>query len=1005
LRVPPETRLIDWLREVQDVLTRMLQYEYVSLRRIRTWAKDFVSPAMFESILDFTNYPTDGSGDGRGSGSAVRLETAEFGQSTHYPLAVMVDAGRGLLFRALYDEGRFEGTTVERALSHVSRLLSGMAQGLEGRVGELSVLSPGERHQLVHEWNDTSVGVGGGTVVDRFVARSLVQPEAVAVVDGVEHWSYGELDRRSSALGGHLRSLGVSRGCWVGVGVRRGMGMALAVLAVTKAGGAYVPLPSAYPEARARWILSSLGVAHLVTDSEGLERYAAPGAVASLREVVCLDRQEDAEAAGGVRVWGWRARAGEVAGAGPEPGDFAYVIFTSGSTGTPKGVMVRHRPVVNLVEWMNRRFGVGPGDRLLFVTSLGFDLSVYDLFGMLAAGATVRVARAEELRDPERLVERLVGDRITCWDSAPAALQQLAAYFPEAGGEVLRLVLLSGDWVPLALPGQVTASFPRARVVALGGATEATVWSNFHAVERVPEWWTSVPYGRPLGNARYHVLGEGLAPCPVGVAGDLYIGGPCLAWGYAGRPGLTAERFVLDPWGEPGGCLYATGDRARRWADGTLEFLGRLDHQVKVRGFRIELGEVEAVLAEHPAVGQVAVVAREQGAAGKRLVAYVTGRDGDPAPGAGELRRALGERLPEYMVPSAFVALERLPLTANGKVDRQALPEPEGERPQLATPYARTRTPVEDVLAALWQELLGVETVGRHDNFFELGGDSILATRIVARVRTATGADLALGDLFAAPTVAGMAALVATSHGVPEPGLGAIAATDAGEEDGIPLSVGQRGLWLQWRLNPSSGAYNIAGNLRIAGDLPVGALGQALGEIVRRHETLRTRFEMRAGTPVQVVERAGRVRLPVADLTALDSADAFAEAEREAAAESAFRFDLRRSPPVRFRVLRLSERETLLTVSIHHIAADGWSVGVLLAELGSLYRDLAAGRPSLLRPLPVQYAQYARWQRERLAGEAFEGHLAYWRERLDGALATELPPDRRRRPRRGYRGA
>jgi amino acid adenylation domain-containing protein len=438
--------------------------------------------------------------------------------------------------------------------------------------------------------------------------------------------------------------------------------------------------------------------------------------------------------------------------------NLAYVIFTSGSTGEPKGVMVRHASAVNVIDWVNRTFGVGPDDRLLFVTSLTFDLSVYDIFGTLAAGASVHVASRAELRDPQRLVTLLSDGHVTFWDSAPASLQQLAPLFPPAAaGSRLRLVFLSGDWIPLRLPDEVRAAFPPARVVSLGGATEATVWSNFFPVGRVEEHWASIPYGRPIQNARYHVLDARLDPCPVGVPGDLYIGGPCLADGYT-DPKLTAVKFIPDPHSSgPGARLYRTGDLARYWPGGDLEFLGRADNQVKVRGFRIELGEIEAALAGHPAVREAAAAVRADAGGERRLVGYVVARDGHQ-PTTSELRNHLKESVPEYMVPSAFVVLDALPLSANGKLDRKALPMPDASRPALAEEFMAPRGEVEQTICDVWQEALGVERVGVNDNFFELGGHSLLMVRVHSRLRELLRSDVTMVDLFKYPTVRALAA-------------------------------------------------------------------------------------------------------------------------------------------------------------------------------------------------------------------------------------------------------
>jgi amino acid adenylation domain-containing protein len=468
------------------------------------------------------------------------------------------------------------------------------------------------------------------------------------------------------------------------------------------------------------------------------------------------------------RVWtNWHLDRCPDGGLAPlaTPDDVAYVIHTSGSTGAPKGVVICHEAAVNLIDWVNRTFRVGPGDRVLFVTSLCFDLSVYDVFGMLAAGGTIQVPPEPDVRDGERLL-RLLRDRpVTFWDSAPAAFQQLvpALSSSEPGGNVerLRLVFLSGDWIPVTLPDTIGAAFPNAGVISLGGATEATIWSNYYPVGEVDLSWPSIPYGRPIQNAQYYVLDSYLNLCPIGAPGDLYIGGTCLATGYANSPGLTASKFIPCPFGDrPGARLYRTGDMARFLPDGNIEFLGRSDLQVKVRGFRIELGEVEAALAQYPAVQDAVVLAREDGPGDRRLVAYVVPKEGRTV-AVDEVRRFLQEKLPEYMVPSLFVTLGALPLTPNGKVDRRALPQPDRTRPDLAKEFVPPRTPVEEMLADVWAQVLGIERIGVHDSFFDLGGHSLLATQVVSRVCDTFRVDLVLRSFFEAPTVAGLAQTVA----------------------------------------------------------------------------------------------------------------------------------------------------------------------------------------------------------------------------------------------------
>jgi amino acid adenylation domain-containing protein len=694
------------------------------------------------------------------------------------------------------------------------------------------------------------------------------------------------------------------------------------------------------------------------------------------------------------------------------PEDLAYIIHTSGSTGQPKGIAVQHRPVANLFAWLNPAFGIGPDDRVLFVTSLCFDLSVYDIFGLLAAGGCVHVASEDELRDAEALTRLLVEEPITLWDSAPAALVRLAPLFPAkpAAHSRLRRVMLSGDWIPVTLPDRVRAAFPHAVVTSLGGATEATVWSNWYPIGEVDPTWPSIPYGRPIDNARYHVLDAGLLPCPIGVPGDLYIGGEVLCVGYSHQPAVTAAAFLPDPFsGVPGARIYRTGDRARWFADGNLEFLGRVDQQVKIRGFRIELGEIEVALARHPEIREAVVLAREDVPGDKRLVAYVVPVVGAVAPAAGELREFLRHGLPDYMIPAAFVELDHLPVTANGKLDRRALPAPRWDHAEEGEEIELPVTTTERLLAGLWSEILGVDPVGRNDDFFDLGGHSLLATQLVARLREVFGAEVPLRAVFQAPSLADLAAeidaIVAELAAKREDGS---APADSGpvlrpvpREGMLPLSASQLRQWFLVQLDPGSAAYNLPVTVQLDGDLRVDALAAALGEIVRRHEALRTTFDSAGGRPYAVIAPALDLPLtpplPVADLSSLPEGEREAEARRLAGDDLGRPFDLVRGPLLRTTLIRLGAAGHVLAVTFHHIVFDGSSLGVFLRELAALYEAFAAGRPSPLPELPVQYVDYAAWQREWMEGPGLAGQLDYWKRQLASApRVLDLPTDRPR---------
>ncbi|HKH46811.1 MAG TPA: amino acid adenylation domain-containing protein, partial [Thermoanaerobaculia bacterium] len=891
---------------------------------------------------------------------------------------ILHESGEGVGGGLEFDTAFFDRTTALRLLTQLRTLLDGIAADSSCPVAELPLLPAAERHQVLAEWNDTVVDREEAALIhELFEVWAERTPGAVAAVCGGESMTYRELQERANRLAHHLAHLGIGPGSLVGIHLRRGLPMIPAVLAVLKAGAAYVPLEIGHPPARLQRLLGTLDISCVLTETAQL------GVLPSLKDVVCLDRMD---------LEGYEPSAPPRRSTAD---DLAYVIFTSGSTGTPKGVMVRHRPVVNLLRWAHRTFEFSPADRALFVTSLAFDLSVFDIFGLLGAGGSIRIATEEEIRDPQRLLKALAEEPITFWDSAPAALEQTVPFLsgmdPQAC-PALRLVFLSGDWIPVTLPGRVRERFPSAQVISLGGATEATVWSNVFPIERVDPAWTSIPYGRPIENARYHVLDAQLAPIPVGVPGDLYIGGDCLADGYAREPELTAGKFLPDPWSTtPGARLYRTGDRARYRPDGNLEFLGRLDHQVKIRGFRIELGEIEAALLALPGVREAVVVVRPNTSNDLRLVAYVTG---DAV--VDTLRPALRERLPEPMVPSAFVALAALPLTPNGKVDRKALPDPEQQSAEEG--YLAPRTPVEEVLAGLWADLLGRERVGVADHFFELGGHSLLATQVISRLREAFGVEIPLRELFEAPTPADLAVRLeaARRSGAAPPAPPLLPVPRAGDP---PLSFAQERLWFLDQLEPGSPAYNIPGAVEITGDLDGAVLAAALRTVLDRHEVLRTVFPVVDGEPRQRILAALEVGLPLLDLAGLPPDLRRSEAERLAGEHALLRFDLTRGPLLDARLLRLDSGHHRLLVVLHHVICDGWSLPLLVRETGALYA--AAQLPEL----PVQYADFAVWQRQVVAASG-QSEIAWWQDRLSGEIVPlELPTDRARPPVQTFRGA
>jgi amino acid adenylation domain-containing protein len=790
--------------------------------------------------------------------------------------------------------------------------------------------------------------------------------------------TYGELAARANALGRRIRDLGAKPNELVAVVMEKGWEQVVGVLAVLAAGAAYLPIDPDLPRARRFLLFANAGVRVALTQPHLAEKLEWPEEMARL--VVAREDSPSAEEARPFPA---------VQGAA----DLAYVIYTSGSTGNPKGVMIDHRGALNTVVDVNERYGVTAEDRVLALSSLSFDLSVYDVFGLLAVGGAVVLPEAGKSRDPQHWAELVDRHGVTLWDTVPALMEMLVDYGEVTGYRApsLRLVMMSGDWIPLRLPERIRQLSPGVTVYSMGGATEASIWSIFFPIGEIDPSWRSVPYGRAMRNQTFHVLDKDLLHRPVGVPGNLYIGGIGLALGYWGDAEKTASSFLTDPW--TGERLYRTGDLGRYFPDGNIEFLGREDFQVKVGGFRIELGEIEAALSRHPGIREALALAVAGERGGRRLIAYVVPAL-EAAPDAGELRAFLGDQLPAYMVPADFVFLEAFPLTSNGKVDRQALPVPEGGPEAVESAFTPPSGLVEEMLAGFFREVLRLDRVGAGDDFFELGGNSLLATQVTSRLRAGFNVDLPLRTVFEKPRLGELARAIeqrmTEGSAAAEPLLPRPA-----DAPPAALSFAQQRLWFLDQLEPGSAMYNLPVAVRLTGDLDRTALAAALTEIVRRHQVLRTTYRVDAGLPVQVVGPLPAVPLPVVDLAGLPAAAREGEAARLGRDGARRPFDLARDPMIRVALLALGAAEHLALVTQHHIASDGWSIGVLLRELGALYAAAREGRPSPLPEPGIQYADFAVWQRRRLSGERLAALLGFWRRQLaDAPPALELPVDR-----------
>ncbi|HEY0172167.1 MAG TPA: amino acid adenylation domain-containing protein, partial [Pyrinomonadaceae bacterium] len=987
----------------------------------------------------------------------ITVEPLDFDAGiARFDLETMVnesESGLGVLFR--YNTDLFEEATIARMWGHFSNILEGVVADPEQKVSALPLLTEDERRMLV-EWNQTGRDYPKEQTVARlFEEQAGRTPEATAVRFAGDRLTYRELNGRANRLAHHLRSLGIGAESLVAVCMERSVEMVVALLGVLKAGGAYVPLDPEYPRQRLDFIIEETQAPLLLTQ-EHLRERIAPGRA----RVVALDAEAEAIAGRPTDDLAPQAHADNL----------AYVIYTSGSTGRPKGVAIAHRSAAAFIDWVGGVFTPEQLAGVLASTSICFDLSVFEIFGTLCHGGAVILAK-----DALQLPSLDAAGEVTLVNTVPSAMAELVR--AEAVPPSVTTINLAGEPLQNALAQQAYGRGNVTRVFNLYGPSEDTTYSTFSLVQKGGERQPTI--GRPVANTQLYILDKRLQPVPVGVPGELCLGGAGLARGYLKRPGLSAEKFIPNPFSrEPGARLYRTGDSARLLANGDVEFMGRSDDQVKVRGFRIELGEVEAVLAAHEGVRQCAAAVRGEGVSDKWLVAYVVpARDGAHASGeprdaltSSELRGFMRERVPEYMVPSAFVLIDALPLTENGKVNRRALPEPGQERVSPGNTFVAPRTVLERVIADIWAEVLGLSRVGVEDNFFDLGGHSLLATQVTTRLSEIFQVELPVRNTFETPTVAGLAQsmerdpehawqygqiaqalgeleelsdeeaeamlererptaeagrgtndggkrsaplspakrellpLLLTKKGIGDGKSGAIPRRP--DSDPCPLSFAQERIWFFEQLESGTASYNVPAAVRATGRLDVDVLRRSLGEILRRHEALRTAFEFVGGRPLQRVLPVSPLPLPVFDLRGVPPQERDAQAMNVIGEEVRRSFDLTGDPLLRCALLRLDEDDHVVLLTLHHIASDGWSSHILVSELTALYEAFAGGRPSPLAELPIQYADFAVWQRGWLRGERLEGLFAYWEKQLEGAPAKlKLATDRPRPPARTLRGA
>ena len=894
-----------------------------------------------------------------------------------------------------YSADLFDSSTIERMTDHFRRLLEGVVADPDHPIAMLPILSDVERHNLLVEWNDTEADYPRDKCIQKLFEEQVERtPNSIAVRFDGQQLTYRELNERSNQLAHHLHDLGVGLEKLVGICLERSVDMVVGLLGILKAGGAYVPLDPAYPRERLAFMLEDAQVSVVVTQEKFLEsgelsagngqlshaqQSGQESAISSQPTYVYLDRD-----------WPFIERRNI---ANPKTdvssSNLAYIIYTSGSTGQPKGVQVSHRSVTNCLWSIRHHIGLAEKEILLAVTTISFDIAALELYLPLITGATLVLASREKATGGTELLRRLTEYSATAMQATPSTWRLLL----DAGWEGSRefKVLCGGEALPQELAEQLLA---RGTLWNLYGPTETTIWS---AIAKVEAGEGPVLIGRPIANTQIYILDSRLQPVPVGVHGELYIGGDGLAQGYLNRPELTAEKFILSPFDDqPGARLYRTGDRARYRSDGNIELLGRVDNQVKIRGYRIELGEIETTLHQHPAVKESVVVTRERDSLGeKELVGYIVSTQ-DSVASLSDLRGFLREKLPDYMIPSLFVLLNALPLTPNGKIDRSNLPPPDDSRPTLDQGFVEPRTEIEELVAQLWREVLKLDKIGIYDNFFELGGHSLLATRVVARLRKNFSIDLPLRRIFETPTVAGLARTVETVLRTGQE-IERTPILPVSREKPILPSIAQEPVLSLNEWAPGISVFNIPAAYRLKGTLNVVALEWSITCVVERHEALRTTFPMVNGQYVQFISPSVSTKLEVIDLGNLPDEDREDETRKLAREEAEQPFNLANGPLFRIRLLRLGDEDHLLLIIMHHIISDGWSMAVFFRDLGAFYDAFSNRCPPSLPELPIQYADFAHWQRQALREKLMETQLVYWKKQLDGPLApVEFPTSRTR---------
>ncbi|NJK50529.1 amino acid adenylation domain-containing protein [Candidatus Gracilibacteria bacterium] len=893
-----------------------------------------------------------------------------------------VRRGNELVTELFYDANIFNLEDIQCLAERFETLLANVVENPEGEIASFNILGPNERSRLLVDFNNTkTVAPKYQCIHHWFESQCDRTPNNIAVVCGTRQLTYSELNAQANQLANYLKQKGVRAEVLVGICVERSHLMAIGVLGILKAGGAYLPLDPTYPKDRLAFILDDTQVDILLTQEKLLEILPKHNA-----ELLFLDKD----------CKKFAQESPQNLGSEINYDNLAYVIYTSGSTGKPKGTLITHQGLINYLTWCTKAYAVDLGEGTPVHSSLAFDLTITGLFSPLMVGRRV------ELLPEDPSIESLCnalrqGSNYSLVKITPAQLLLLSQQLLPTEVEGRTRAFIIGGENLLAESISFWQEFaPDTLLVNEYGPTETVVGCCIYQVAKDEKLSGSVPIGHPIANTELYVLDRYYQPVPTEVSGELYIGGAGLARGYLNRPELTAEKFIPNPFSnDPGARLYRTGDLVRFRADGNLEFLGRIDNQVKIRGFRIELGEIEGLLLQYPGIQETLVTVREDVPGDKRLVSYIV-LDRNVSCSPNDLQSFLKKQLPNYMVPSAFVMMDALPLTPNGKVDRRALPAPDEINTHLEATFVAANTLVEEMLAGIWAQILGLEQVSIHDNFFDLGGHSLLATQLIYLVQKNFQVELSPRCLFESPTVSGFAEYIKKAINAGHQ-LNDLPIQPVSRDTELPLSFGQQRLWIIDRLEPESAAYNGSNVILIEGQLNLVALKQSINEVIRRHEVLRTSFVVVEGNPVQNIAPFLEVPLTLVDLQNLPESQCQAEVRRHEKVSVQQPFDLTQPPLLRLILLQLNPDRYILIVTIHHIISDAWSAGIFIREISALYEAFIEGRVSPLPALPIQYADFAVWQQQWLQPDVLNTRLNYWKRQLEGAnTVLDLPTDKPR---------